>query len=619
MATSQRAGLVLGQIQRLFGHGTVTGLSEGQLLARFVGDRDEVAFEAIVSRHGPMVLGICRRLLDDPHDVEDAFQATFLVLVKKARAIRDRDLLANWLYGVALQVARRSRRDRTRRRSRERCDLQDDVLATSSEADLGELRVELDAEVARLPVRFRTPIVLCYFEGLTHDQAAERLGCPVGTVRSRMAKGRELLRSRLTRRGLAPTSAVLVVPAISEMAPSIPPALLTRTITAAMRLATGQSLTAAVASTSVMTLIQGVLRTMSLTRWMTFAAVLVCLGGVGGVGVAARQLGAGPADQKSKAEALPSQSSENTVRKAVKDIQDVIREYKEKLKTATAKMEVQSIEILELKGRIRKLEAQLRAESPKGAASGGGFALGAPGHEASGVANGAPGHEASPPDYITTTPRLIVSQSAANDRVVIYATETGKARSYRPPHGMNVYSASAWQDTVLITAMGPKTTQLAMYRLDPDRWDIRDLCMGTKDAFILPFVNNSQSVVASSFGRSGHPDQDFNVTQLAVYDSEHARWSVLDLDEPFREQGVSPIVQGHVGGLRARPARLCLQRRAGRWDTLILDKPLANAPGMIWSPLVTMVHGDSAAVSQGGHLHVFTAKTGRWQTIDTKD
>src|SRR5690242_4471030 len=116
MVVGHRAGSVLGPIQKLFGRGTVSGLSEGQLLGRFVGEHDEVAFEAIVSRHGPMVLGICRRLLDDPNDVEDAFQATFLVLVRRAGSLRDRELLSNWLYGVALRVASRARRDRARRR-----------------------------------------------------------------------------------------------------------------------------------------------------------------------------------------------------------------------------------------------------------------------------------------------------------------------------------------------------------------------------------------------------------------------------------------------------------------------------------------------------------------------
>src|SRR5215471_15124223 len=101
MKAHQRPASILASIRGLFGAGTVSGLSEGQLLARFVGERDEVAFEAIVSRHGPMVLGICRRLLDDPNDVEDAFQATFLVLVRRAGALRRRDLLGNWLFGVA--------------------------------------------------------------------------------------------------------------------------------------------------------------------------------------------------------------------------------------------------------------------------------------------------------------------------------------------------------------------------------------------------------------------------------------------------------------------------------------------------------------------------------------
>ncbi len=222
MAVGQRSEGVLGSIQRLFGRGTVSGLSQGQLLARFVGERDEIAFEAIVSQHGPMVLGICRRLLDDPHDVEDAFQATFLVLVRRAASLRDRDLLSNWLYGVALRVASRARRDRARRRIREHSDLEDRLAATEDDSELGELRPLLDSEIARLPERFRTPIVLCYFEGLTHDQAAERLRCPVGTVRSRMAKARDLLRTRLTRRGFGQEGGIPAAP-LAILSPSVPP------------------------------------------------------------------------------------------------------------------------------------------------------------------------------------------------------------------------------------------------------------------------------------------------------------------------------------------------------------------------------------------------------------
>src|SRR4051794_12021714 len=106
MASAQY-GAVLRQMRRLFDGSSVAGMTEGQLLERFVGRRDEAAFEALVARHGPMVLGVCRRVLSDPNDVEDAFQATFLVLVKKAGTLRRRDLLGNWLYGVAFRVAAR--------------------------------------------------------------------------------------------------------------------------------------------------------------------------------------------------------------------------------------------------------------------------------------------------------------------------------------------------------------------------------------------------------------------------------------------------------------------------------------------------------------------------------
>ena len=131
-------------------------------------------------------------VLDDPSDVEDAFQATFLVLVKKAASLRNRDLLANWLYGVALKVARRARKTASKRRAREKTETTEAVMpepiAGMDVDEPGELRVILDDEIARLPEKFRTPVLLCYLQGLTHDQAAERIHCPVGTVRSRLAK-----------------------------------------------------------------------------------------------------------------------------------------------------------------------------------------------------------------------------------------------------------------------------------------------------------------------------------------------------------------------------------------------------------------------------------------------
>src|SRR6516164_3746486 len=144
-------GIVLRQIDRLFREGTLTGLGDGPLLERYLTRRDEDAFEALVDLHGPMVLGLCRRMLRDPRDIEDAFQATFLVLVRKAPAIRDRCLLSSWLYGVAYRVARRARTTAFRRRSRE-TDVADVQIATAPQMpDRFEVNAIVDQELSRLP------------------------------------------------------------------------------------------------------------------------------------------------------------------------------------------------------------------------------------------------------------------------------------------------------------------------------------------------------------------------------------------------------------------------------------------------------------------------------------
>jgi RNA polymerase sigma factor (sigma-70 family) len=156
----RRSGLILKQFRTLFGQGTLVGMSEDLLLDRFVKHKDEAAFEAIVARHGPMVLGVCRRVLEDPEDIEDAFQATFLVLVRKAGSIRDRDLLANWLYGVAHRVAVRARARTYRRRLRERPACEEAAMLGESRDDPAELRAILDDEMSRLPDRLRAVVVL---------------------------------------------------------------------------------------------------------------------------------------------------------------------------------------------------------------------------------------------------------------------------------------------------------------------------------------------------------------------------------------------------------------------------------------------------------------------------
>jgi RNA polymerase sigma factor (sigma-70 family) len=203
---------VVRQLGLLFEGGAVGGLSDRQLLDQFVAQRDddaEAAFAALVARHGPMVLGICRQLLGDRQDADDAFQAVFFVLARRARSIKDPDLLGNWLYGVALRTARKARLRLNRRRASEadaamRRAEADSRLSGSAEATAiaREHAQALHHEIARLPVQFRSSVVLCYFEGLSLDEAARRLSCPAGTVHSRLDRARARLRRGLTRRGI---------------------------------------------------------------------------------------------------------------------------------------------------------------------------------------------------------------------------------------------------------------------------------------------------------------------------------------------------------------------------------------------------------------------------------
>ena len=219
---------VVRNLQHLVDPGTIAGLTERQVLARFVERRDSVAFEAMVALHGPMVLAVCRQLLRDANDVDDAFQATFVILIKKASSLRQPDRLGPWLYGVAYRVAHRAR---TRRRT---ADLKDDIAAPPPDRAIND-REQFDAlhdEVHLLPEKYRLPIVLCYLEGLTHDEAAARLGWPVGTIHGRLSRARDRLRARLTRRGVVPSFGVDQALAFIHIDKNVLPEALRRTTVA---------------------------------------------------------------------------------------------------------------------------------------------------------------------------------------------------------------------------------------------------------------------------------------------------------------------------------------------------------------------------------------------------
>ncbi len=175
---------VANQLRALFQGGTVGGLTDGQLLDRFVQRRDEAAFAALVERHGPMVLRVCRNRLGDRHDAEDAFQATFLVLARKARSIRQSEAVAGWLFGVAGRVSAKARAaDRRRVQSERTVGITPDLAIEDKQP---EPWTELHEEVDRLPQKYRVPLILCYLEGLTYEQAAAHLRCPVRTIQSRL-------------------------------------------------------------------------------------------------------------------------------------------------------------------------------------------------------------------------------------------------------------------------------------------------------------------------------------------------------------------------------------------------------------------------------------------------
>jgi len=289
-------GVVARGVGRLFGAGTLTGLSEGQLLDRFVRSGDEAAFEALVDRHGPMVRGVCRQLLRDPNDVDDAVQATFFVLVRKAGSLRRRDLLGNWLYGVAYRVAVRSRSVTARRRSLEvpTGDDRPEAEAPVSDSPRDGL-AEVHEELSRLPEKYRSPVLLCDLEGRTHAEAAALLGWPTGTVKGRLSRARALLKTRLTRRGLTLSAAAAAVEALGRHPTAAAAASSALTLRAlAFASAGSASITAAGRLTGpAADLAQGVLHAMTLAKLSTALGSLALVGSLmTGAGVLAYQ---GPA------------------------------------------------------------------------------------------------------------------------------------------------------------------------------------------------------------------------------------------------------------------------------------------------------------------------------------
>jgi RNA polymerase sigma factor (sigma-70 family) len=262
---------------------SVEAMADEQLLECFLSqgmDGAEAAFKVLVSRHGPMVLGVCRHVLNQHQDAEDAFQATFLVLARKAGSIRDRRVLGRWLYEVAYRIAVRARVNAQRRRSHERQGAEMSATVPEFDAAWSELRPVLHDEISRLPEKYRTPVILCYLEGKTNEEVAQQLKWPVGTVKGRLARAREMLRSRLTRRGLA-LSAAFLVTALSKntVFAEVVPAQLAKTTIRGALWATARSTPTPPVSYQAISLMEQWLRAERRVRLAITALLLLLIGG----------------------------------------------------------------------------------------------------------------------------------------------------------------------------------------------------------------------------------------------------------------------------------------------------------------------------------------------------
>src|SRR5579884_3737996 len=312
MATTQLQG-VLQHLRLVLAARSAVGVPDAQLLERFIRQRDEAAFELLVWRHGKMVLGTCQRLLRDAHEAEDAFQACFLALARRAGSISRRESVGGWLYKVAYRLALgvKARRDTRNAREQSITDFPQDAGAPdpAAEAARREIRHVLDEEVSRLPDRYRVPFVLCCLEGRSNAEAARELGCALGTIESRLARARQRLRTGLSRRGVTLSAGLLAMGAGQEAASAVVPATLAASIAkAATLVAAGHAEATGLISTQVITLTEGVLRAMFMTKLKTAATILlaVALAGTGTGTLAYRsqasgQPGPAPAAQPAKA------------------------------------------------------------------------------------------------------------------------------------------------------------------------------------------------------------------------------------------------------------------------------------------------------------------------------
>jgi RNA polymerase sigma factor (sigma-70 family) len=285
---------VVRYLRKLTAPAAVAEAADAELLARFILHRDEAAFTALVRRHGPRVLAVCRRVVRDEHAAEDAFQATFLVLARKAESLTQPELLGSWLYGVAYRTANKAKIEAARRRARERRAVRAQEVNPDDECARQDVRAVVEEEVHRLPERYRLPVVLCYLQGQTNAEAARRLGISRGSVATLLARARDKLRRQLTRRGVSLTvGAALAALTESVSAAAVSMALEQGIVKAAALLAAGQTQAAGALAAQAVALAKGVSKGMLMEKLKIPAALLMMTALVGaGAGIGVYRAGA---------------------------------------------------------------------------------------------------------------------------------------------------------------------------------------------------------------------------------------------------------------------------------------------------------------------------------------
>jgi len=317
MATAQLSK-VIEHLRSVLGGQDAEGLGDGDLLRLYVRHRDEAAFEALVRRHGPMVMGVCRRVLHNSHDTEDAFQATFLVLVRKASTLRSPGMVGNWLYGVAYRTALEARKLAAKRQEKEAKVLPRPETPEDTWADLWPV---LDQELERLPEKYRAVIVLCDLEEKTRKEAAQQLGCPLGTVASRLSSARVVLAKRLGRHGVTVSGGLLGVLLSQNAWACVPNSALSSTIKAASLFAAGKAAAAGLISAEVATLTERVMKAMVLSTVKTALVVIVTVFGLGtGVGLMTGGSGNAVQTQEDKGKPAPTEAAKLRVQELIQQL-----------------------------------------------------------------------------------------------------------------------------------------------------------------------------------------------------------------------------------------------------------------------------------------------------------